>query len=205
MRIEDILKRKKLFLSLLALLILLVGICIFLIITESKKEPLQNEIPKQDTTISPLETKVLPKPQKELANSNRHTTPTVFKSLVDAQEEISKLLQQNPLLFDANSSLLESRESADLIIEILNSLEERQVAIIVHSYYDKSDSRIENRKISQRRADLLVAYIDEYYSAFFINAIGYGSEFSFENNNTKKKTRIEITLQRIIEESTPKN
>jgi len=128
-------------------------------------------------------------------------TGALQRTLSDAQKDINHLLEQEPLLFDANESLFEKNKSLHLIIDILNTIEEKSVAIIVNAFCNELDSRRDNRKLSQKRADSLAHYIDEVYAPLFITAIGYGEEFSSsDGNGTQKSSRIEIEIKRVVEE-----
>jgi len=121
---------------------------------------------------------------------------SVKKTILEAQKEINSLLLQEPIKFSDKDYKLEDNKTLDNIISILNSTV-GDMAIMVASHSDSSGSSSFNRKLTQKRADTIVSYINKRCHVKFINAIGYGEEFPLSKEENRTDNRIEIYIKRI--------
>jgi len=121
----------------------------------------------------------------------------IKKTLFEAQKEINLLLLNHPIKFLDNGFLLENNKTAKSIVSILTQTI-GNIVIKVASHSDNNGSSSYNRKLTQKRADIIASYINNKCNIKFITAIGYGKEFplSKEDNRTIS-SRIEIYLRRI--------
>jgi len=129
-------------------------------------------------------------------NGVSYETIPVKKTVPEAEKEINLLLVQKPIKFLNNSFILESNETMDNIISILD-VTIGDVIIKVSSYSDINGSRSFNRKLTQKRADTIASYIKDRYKPRLINSIGYGKEFPLPKDSNRTNDRIEIHLKRI--------
>ncbi len=129
-------------------------------------------------------------------NGITYETIPIKKSVIEAQKEINLILTQQPIKFKNNSFLLEDNRTINKIISILNATI-GDIAILVVSHSNSNKSRSFNRKLTQKRADIIASYIKEKYHVKFINAIGYGKEFPLSKENNSTNNRIKIYLKRI--------
>jgi len=128
------------------------------------------------------------------------------RSLEEAEKEIYRFLHNSPLLFKSGAISFESNESIEAnpskvslnyISKVLSHIDE-EVIVMIEVHTDKDGTNKQNLKISQERADMLKAYIDERCKIKLIVAIGYGEEIPLPKSEKKSNNRrVEIHLKRI--------
>jgi len=163
---DHLMKSKKLFWMILFIIISLILLCVWII---------QNN--KHKTLYEPI-----PIPIK--------------KTMLEAQQDINKLLIHNSIKFLNNGYILENNKTINSIVSILNQTV-GDIAIKVASYTNNSKTASYNRKLTQKRADNVASYIKSRYNTKFITAIGYGKEFPLSKEDNRTDNRIEIHLRRI--------
>ncbi|MBU1667888.1 OmpA family protein [bacterium] len=188
-------KAKSLFLLFLLSSTLLILLCLFLYAT-----PL-NEYRLEMLRLSKIQ-KVCMK--EYIKKRDKHI---YIYSLEKAQQEIDRYLQKNPLEFVPNSTSFEENNSVPTqpnlhkvtlagITKVLNTLTEK-VALSIATHTDKAGSQQENLKLSQARADILKAYMQEKSNVSFISSIGYGEELPLTADINGTNRRVELHLKRI--------
>ncbi len=123
----------------------------------------------------------------------------------EAQSKIDTLLLAHPIIFPNNVSSIENNQSnmqnnqqtLKSVVSILKNIDSNIfVHIEVHSGLNGSNR--ENRILSQKQADSILAFIEKQYPLIAIDAIGYGEEFPLGKSKNADNRRIEITLQPLI-------
>ena len=168
-------KRKKLFIIVLSITLILLIICILM----HKKE--QN-IPTPIPIHKPID--------KE---------EVIKKSISELQQEINSFLKKEPINFSPNSTELNSssKKRIDKIISILKQID-KNIAIEIISYSDMNGSRSFNHKLTQKRSNAISEYIKGKYDIKYIYAIGYGKEFLLSKDSNKTENMsTEINIKRI--------
>jgi len=124
-----------------------------------------------------------------------------------AQLKINKLLESNPIHFEKEDFLKESKSKEinlnmnkvvlARIIDVLNNMNEK-IALNIEVHTDKTGTNQENLKFSQNRADILKEYMEKRSDVLLVTSIGYGEEFplSTSDENLSNK-RIEISLKKV--------
>ena len=112
------------------------------------------------------------------------------RSIVLAQKEINRLLENEPIIFTVNNFSLKMSKVLINIVTILNNMKEEVVLNII-THTDNKGTSAYNLDLSQKRADNLKVYFRKRTNLPFVVAIGYGKEFLLKNS------LLEISLQRI--------
>jgi outer membrane protein OmpA-like peptidoglycan-associated protein len=178
-------KSKNLFLVILVITILLFLLCLWLNKKEINLFFDDLEQPRQERP-TPLP---IHKPTPKLK---------VKKSIVQVQNEIDAILAKEPITFLDNGYLLDNNiKTLDKIIFAIKEIDEN-IAIKVASHSDINGSSSYNRKLTQKRSNVISDYIKKRSGIKFINAIGYGREFLLsKDKNQTVKSRTKIYLIRI--------
>lgn len=131
---------------------------------------------------------------KEVKIADTATSPSIKQT----QNEISKLLKENPILFEFNSSNItqKSKNILDQIIDILKGYD--SIELTVEGHTDSGGSDTYNKMLSQKRAEAVKNYLKTHdKNDRKIKAIGYGEEKPISSNPREKiNRRVEIHLKR---------
>ncbi len=177
-------KAKKLFISLLLLLLLLIGLCVWIIFQEQTERFIV---------------------QKNFAFGKALSKP-IERNITEAQEDIRLLLEHAPICFEHNTTIKEQnltqtgRESIEMLLAILNRLDQEvALGIWVHSH--QQGARRFHRMETQHEADILALDLRNHDRVRYISALGYGEEFysRFKEINSSCDY-LEITLHQITAE-----
>jgi len=128
---------------------------------------------------------------------------TPKRSIKFAKMEIDKILTEEPIIFEKGSSSLDlnnSRKNYKIlakIVDVVNNLESDSI-LQIETHTDKTGSKRDNLKLSQKRADILKSYIKDRSNIVFISAIGYGEEIQEKKSKIEsQKKYLKINLKRI--------
>jgi len=175
------LKAKKLFMTLLGLLLLLIGIGIRWTIQENHEVSIKHFLPEM----------VLPQEEP------------IKRSVSEAEEDLNLLLRYAPLEFDVNGSLLEGNETENqyrlpMLVDIFHRINE-EVAVIIAVHSEVTGAYREHRIHTQAQADALLRYLQAHYQPLYMDATGYGEEFPIVSaedatHGPLQNARIEIHL-----------
>ncbi|MCK5855527.1 MAG: OmpA family protein [Sulfurovaceae bacterium] len=120
----------------------------------------------------------------------------------EAQSKIDTLLIRQPIIFPSNVSSFENnqsyteknQETLNKVVLLLKKVESN-IFVEIESHSDLEGTNSQNRILSQKRADTVLAFIKNKYPLNSMDAIGYGEEFPLNKaKNATNNRRIEITL-----------
>jgi len=127
------------------------------------------------------------------------------RTIPEAEEKIHRILKKNPIEFNPASisidntshGLNKNRVTLKDIIDVLNNID-GDVVLSISTHTDINGSSSQNLKLSQKRADVIKAYIRERSQILLITSIGYGEELPLPKNTKHMlNRRVEINLKRI--------
>ncbi len=122
--------------------------------------------------------------------------PQIDEKVEKAQEDINKLLLENPIYFRIGSSIItkQSKTTLNKIIDALKSLD-NNITLQVEGHTDARGSAKLNKSLSQKRANSVKSYLQNGIKDIKIEAVGYGEERPVSQNpNDKINRRVEIHL-----------
>jgi outer membrane protein OmpA-like peptidoglycan-associated protein len=133
----------------------------------------------------------------QVVNTNSNDKMKKIESLAEKQETIDGILKTSPIYFELNSDKItkESTDILDEIIYILTTLKDYSLEVQGHT--DSVGSSAYNKKLSQKRADAVKAYLIKHgVSTGEISSTGYGEERPIDiNSKSKINRRVEIHLK----------
>lgn len=122
------------------------------------------------------------------------------RKIANAQQEIDRLLKNNPIYFEKGSDqiTLDSKKILDKIIDIVNKTSEEIERMRIAGHTDASGSAAYNKRLSQKRAASVRDYlIEKKIKVPTLEAVGYGEEKPLTANPyAKENRRVEITIEK---------
>lgn len=124
---------------------------------------------------------------------------TQSKKINNIKEEITTLLNENPIYFKISSSTIreDSQNGLNKIFNLLKELPKGTV-VTVEGHTDAIGNASSNKKLSQKRANAVMFYLKKGgLHHLIMKSKGYGEEKPLVSNpNDKKNRRVEINLER---------
>jgi len=160
----------------------------------------KNIISKEPTSVTIMEENITKKENIENIEMKVDIKKEEIEKLKETEDKISKLLADNPIYFQINSSTIkeESKKELNMIIGALKEISAKTV-VLIKGHTDAIGEASLNKKLSQKRADAIMLYLKNGgLEHLKIKAIGYGEEqpIVVSNPNDKLNRRVEIELKR---------